>query len=66
MCAGPSCPLGTAQVVGTFCDGLGGCTMPGVLAQCSPLMCDGATACLLGCSGDADCALGLCVGGVCL
>jgi hypothetical protein len=66
MCAGPSCPLGTHQVVATYCDGLGGCNMTGLVSECSPLMCDGASACLLGCSANSDCALGLCVAGACL
>jgi hypothetical protein len=66
QCGAQSCPAGTAQVVAPFCDGMGNCSMTGTLSNCSPLMCDGASACLLSCSGDSDCLLGLCVAGACL
>ena len=62
-CRGATCAAGVATLAAS-CDGAGSCPAAQTV-DCAPLTC-GATACLGGCSVDADCASGSwCAAGVC-
>ena len=63
VCSAASCTAGVATSA-AFCDGRGACGTPR-RTECNPFIC-GATACLTGCTTDADCASGFfCNAGTC-
>ncbi len=65
ICAAQSCAAGV-QTSQRTCSGMGSCPV-GVSRSCSPYVCNSAAiACLLACTGNADCeAPGACTGGTC-